>query len=68
MVSLAGTALGDLFVFGDIRDALREGARLAQGQEADRLILGLACVGIAITAGTYAAWEPARPRASGFRW
>jgi len=54
LVSLAGTALGDLFVFGDIRDALREGARLAAGQEADRLILGLACVGIAITAGTYA--------------
>jgi hypothetical protein len=54
LVSLAGTALGDLFVFGDIRDALREGGRLAAGQEADRLILGLACVGIAITAGTYA--------------
>jgi hypothetical protein len=53
-VSLAGTALGDLFVFGDIRDALREGSRLASGQEADRLILGLAGVGIAITAGTYA--------------
>lgn len=54
LVSLAGTALGDLFVFGDIRDALREGSRLASGQEADRLILGLAGVGIAITAGTYA--------------
>src|SRR5438067_5899032 len=26
---LAGTAVGDLFVFGDIRDALREGSRLA---------------------------------------
>lgn len=54
LVSLAGTALGDLFVFGDIRDALREGSRLATGQKADRLILGLAGVGIAITAGTYA--------------
>ena len=53
-VGLAGTALGDLFVFGDIRDAVREGSRLASGQEADELILGLACVGIAITAGTYA--------------
>ena len=31
LVSLAGTALGDLFVFGDIRDALREGTRLATG-------------------------------------
>ena len=50
---LAGTAVGDLFVFGDIRDAARESARLASGQEADELILGLACVGLAVTAGTY---------------
>ena len=42
---LAGTAFGDLFVFGDIRDAVREGTRLATGQQADELILGLACVG-----------------------
>jgi hypothetical protein len=54
MAGLAGTALGDLFVFGDIRDALREGTRLATGQPADELILGLACAGLAITAGTYA--------------
>ena len=51
---LAGTALGDLFVFGDIRDAVREGARLATGGAADELVLGLACAGLAITAGTYA--------------
>ena len=41
LVSLAGTALGDLFVFGDIRDAVREGSRFALGQEVDHLILGL---------------------------
>jgi hypothetical protein len=51
---LAGTAVGDLFVFGDIRDAVREGGRLASGEEADELLLGLACVGLAVTAGTYA--------------
>jgi hypothetical protein len=51
--SLAGTTLGDLFVFGDIRDAVREGSRLAMGEKADTMILGLACVGLAITAGTY---------------
>ncbi|WP_210209544.1 hypothetical protein [Undibacter mobilis] len=61
MPGLAGTALGDLFVFGDIRDAVREGARLASGQEADELILGLACVGLAITAGTYATGGLAAP-------
>jgi hypothetical protein len=54
MAGLAGTAVGDLFVFGDIRDALREGTRLATGQPTDELILGLACAGLAVTAGTYA--------------
>ncbi|NWG23724.1 MAG: hypothetical protein HXY30_04780 [Pseudorhodoplanes sp.] len=61
LASLAGTALGDLFVFGDIRDALREGVRLARGEEADTLILGLAGAGIAITAGTYATLGAAAP-------
>jgi hypothetical protein len=51
--SLAGTAFGDLFVFGDIRDAAREGTRYLLGKPADPWILGLAGVGIAITAGTY---------------
>jgi len=61
--SFAGTALGDLFVFGDIRDAVRESGRLAMGEKADKLVLGLACIGLAITAGTYAtvgAVAPAR--------
>jgi hypothetical protein len=61
LVSLAGTAFGDLFVFGDIRDATREGTRLVTGQQADTLILGLACVGLAITAGTYATFGMGTP-------
>lgn len=61
VVGLAGTALGDFFVFGDIRDAVREGSRYANGQEADELILGLACVGLAITAGTYATFGATTP-------
>ena len=63
LVGLAGTALGDLFVFGDIRDAVREGSRMASGEPADELMLGLAGVGLALTAGTYAslgAGAPAR--------
>ena len=63
LVGLAGTTLGDLFVFGDIRDAVREGSRLVSGEPADQLILGLSCVGLAVTAGTYAllgAGTPAR--------
>ncbi len=63
LAGLAGTTLGDLFVFGDIRDFVREGSRMATGQQVDQLILGLACVGLAVTAGTYAslgAGAPAR--------
>jgi hypothetical protein len=54
LASLAGTAFGDLFVFGDIRDAAREGTRYLLGERYDPWILGLAGVGIAITAATYA--------------
>jgi hypothetical protein len=54
LAGLAGTAAGDLFVFGDVRDAVREGAHLARGEPADELILGLAGAGIAVTAATYA--------------
>ncbi|HMA74547.1 MAG TPA: hypothetical protein VKP67_24120 [Xanthobacteraceae bacterium] len=52
LAGLAGTATGDLFVFGDIRDAVREGVHLARGEPADELVLGLAGAGIAVTAGT----------------
>ena len=65
MPELAGTALGDLFVFGDIRDAAREGAHLAMGEPADRLVLGLAAVGIAITAGTYVTLGATAPLRAG---
>ncbi len=53
MRSLGGTAFGDLFVFGDIRDGAREGMRYLTGQSYDPWILGLAGAGLAITAVTY---------------
>ncbi len=53
VASLSGTVAGDLFVFGDIRDVIREGKRLAMGENADRLVLGLASVGLVVTAATY---------------
>jgi hypothetical protein len=61
VAGFAGTAMGDLFVFGDIRDAVREGSRGISGESYDGFILGLACVGIAITAGTYATVGAAAP-------
>jgi hypothetical protein len=51
--SLSGTVAGDLFVFGDIRDVVREGKHLAMGEDTDRLVLGLAIAGLAVTAATY---------------
>ena len=65
LASLAGTAFGDLFVFGDIRDAAREGTRYLTGERYDAWILGLAGVGIAITAATYATAGMAAPERIG---
>lgn len=65
LVSLAGTAVGDLFVFGDIRDMIREGSHLATGKETDHLILGLSAVGIAVTAGTYVSLGSGAPARMG---
>ncbi len=53
VASLSGTVAGDLFVFGDVRDVVREGKHLALGEDADRLVLGLAAAGLAVTAATY---------------
>jgi hypothetical protein len=53
VASLSGTVAGDLFVFGDIRDIVREGKHLAMGEDTDHLILGLATAGLAVTAATY---------------
>lgn len=61
MASLAGTTASDLFIFGDIRDALREGTKYVRGEKPDELMLGLATAGIAITAGTYATFGAAAP-------
>lgn len=63
--SLSGTVAGDLFVFGDIRDVIREGQRLAMGEDADRLVLGLAGAGLAVTAATYVSAGGAAPVRAG---
>ncbi len=63
--SLSGTVAGDLFVFGDIRDVVREGKHLVAGEQVDRFVLGLACVGLAVTAGTYASIGLATPVRAG---
>lgn len=65
IASLSGTVAGDLFVFGDIRDIVREGKHLAMGEETDRLVLGLAAAGLAVTAATYVSVGGAAPVRAG---
>jgi len=65
IASLSGTMAGDLFVWGDIRDVVREGKHLAMGEETDHLILGLATVGLAVTAVTYVSVGAAAPLRAG---
>jgi len=65
VASAAGMLTGDLFVFGDVRDVVREGWRGLKGEEVDPLVLGLAGAGIAITAGVYASGGLAAPARAG---
>lgn len=65
VASLSGTVAGDLFVFGDIRDVVREGKHLVMGEETDRLILGLAAAGLAVTAATYVSLGAIAPARAG---
>jgi hypothetical protein len=57
----AGAATGDLLVFGDVRDIVREGSRWFRGMESDPLIVGLAAAALAVTGATYFTWGSAAP-------
>src|SRR5882757_9470453 len=65
VASLSGTVAGDLFVFGDIRDVVREGKHLAMGEDTDHLVLGLATAGLVVTAATYVSVGGAGPVRAG---
>jgi hypothetical protein len=65
VASMSGTVAGDLFVFGDIRDVVREGKHLVTGEPTDRLVLGLAAAGLAVTAATYVSVGGAAPVRAG---
>jgi hypothetical protein len=63
--SAAGMVAGDLFVFGDVRDVVREGWHGLRREEVDTLVLGLAGTGIAVTAGVYVSGGLAAPARAG---
>jgi len=65
VASAAGMITGDLFVFGDVRDVVREGWRGYRGEEVDTLVLGLAGAGLAVTAGVYVTGGAAAPARAG---
>lgn len=65
LAGFSGTLAGDLFVFGDLRDVVVQGRHLALGEETDHLVLSLAAVGLAVTAGTYASAGTAGPARAG---
>jgi hypothetical protein len=65
VASLSGTVAGDLFVFGDVRDVVRESKHLVMGEDTDRLILGLAAAGLVVTAATYVTVGGAAPVRAG---
>ncbi len=63
--SAAGMVAGDLFVFGDVRDVVREGWHGLRGEEVDPMVLALAGTGIVITAGVYVSGGLAAPARAG---
>jgi hypothetical protein len=65
IASAAGMVTGDLLVFGDIRDVVREGWHGLRGEEVDPLVLSLAGTGLAVTAGVYASGGLAAPARAG---
>jgi hypothetical protein len=65
IASAAGMLTGDLFVFGDVRDVVREGWHGLTGEEVDKVVLGLAGTGIAVTAGVYFSAGLAAPARAG---
>jgi len=65
IASAAGMLTGDLFVFGDVRDVVRESWHGLNGEEVDKLVLGLAGTGIAVTAGVYLSAGLAAPARAG---
>src|SRR4051812_45008342 len=65
VASLSGTVAGDLLVFGEIRDMVREGKHLAMGEDTDRLVLGLAAAGLVVTAATYVSLGEVAPARAG---
>ena len=60
---LVGSLAADVTGIGDVRDLLREGGRYARNEPYDALVLGMALVGLPLTAATWAGGAGAGARA-----
>jgi hypothetical protein len=65
LAGFAGAMTRDLSGYGDIDDAVTEGTHLANGEPADELVFGLACVGLVATAATIVTAGAAAPARAG---
>jgi hypothetical protein len=65
LAGFAGAMTRDLTGYGDIDDAVTEGGHLANGEPADELVFGLACVGLVATAATFVTVGAAVPARAG---
>ncbi len=54
IAGLAGAITSDLTVYGDVRDIILEGGKMAAGEEYSSFVLSLSVVGLAATVGTIA--------------
>ncbi|MCC2097430.1 MAG: hypothetical protein KDJ29_11100 [Hyphomicrobiales bacterium] len=61
----AGALVADFTGVGDIRDLIAQSRRMAAGKEPDRLVLGLAVAGLAITGATVVSFGAAMPARAG---
>lgn len=62
---LAGVITGDLTGVGDVRDLINEGRKISRGEQPDRLALGFAAVGLAVTGATIVTIGSALPARAG---
>jgi hypothetical protein len=65
LAGFAGALTRDLSGYGDVDDAVTEGTKLANGEPADELVFGLACVGLVATAATFVTVGAAAPARAG---
>jgi hypothetical protein len=50
MVGLTGAITSDMTLYGDLRDLSKEGIKFVQGQSYDKLIFGMAAIGVGLSA------------------